>query len=35
MRDGKECIIHRNDLKVGDILQIKSGMNIPVDGIVI
>ncbi len=35
MRDGKEIIIHRNELKVGDILSIKSGMNIPVDGIVI
>jgi magnesium-transporting ATPase (P-type) len=35
MRDGKEKTIHRNDLKVGDIIKIEGGMNIPVDGVVI
>jgi magnesium-transporting ATPase (P-type) len=35
MRDGKEVVVHRNNLKVGDIIKIESGMNIPVDGICI
>ena len=35
MRDGKISTIHRNNLKVGDIIQIKNGMNIPVDGVVV
>jgi len=34
-RNGKEETIHRNFLYVGDIIKIKNGMNIPVDGIVI
>ena len=32
---GGEEHIHYNDIKVGDIVKIKAGMNIPVDGIVI
>jgi P-type E1-E2 ATPase len=35
MRDGHEKVVHRNDIKVGDIIKIESGMNIPVDGICI
>jgi P-type E1-E2 ATPase len=36
LRDGgKEDTIHRNFLKCGDIIKIKNGMNIPVDGICI
>ena len=35
MRDSKEQVTHRNFLKVGDIIKIVNGMNIPVDGIVI
>ena len=35
MRDSKEQIVHRNFLNVGDIIKIKTGMNIPVDGVVI
>jgi len=35
MRDSKEEKIHRNYIKVGDMIKIKNGMNIPVDGIVI
>jgi len=35
LRDGKELIVHRNDLKCGDIIQIVGGMNIPVDGLVV
>lgn len=30
-----EEVVHRNDLKVGDIIKIENGMNIPVDGIVV
>jgi magnesium-transporting ATPase (P-type) len=28
-------VIHRNYIKVGDIIKVKNGMNIPVDGVVI
>ena len=35
MRDGQEQTVHRNDLRVGDIIKICSGMNIPVDGVCI
>jgi len=35
LRDGKEKVIHRNYIKVGDITKIQNGMNIPVDGVVI
>lgn len=35
MRDGREVVVHRNDIKVGDIIKIEGGMNIPVDGICI
>lgn len=34
-RDGKEEIMHKDNIKVGDILKIKNGMDIPVDGIVL
>jgi P-type E1-E2 ATPase len=33
MRDGKEQQTHRDFLKVGDIVKIVNGMNIPVDGV--
>mmetsp|Transcript_41233 Transcript_41233/g.62737 ORF Transcript_41233/g.62737 Transcript_41233/m.62737 type:complete len:169 (+) Transcript_41233:323-829(+) len=35
MRDSKENTVHRNFLKVGDIVKIQNGMNIPVDGVMI
>lgn len=35
MRDGKEEIVHYNNVHVGDVVKIKAGMNIPVDGIII
>ncbi len=35
MRNKKYKKIHYNDIKVGDIVKIKAGMNIPVDGLVI
>ena len=35
MRSGKEETIHHNNIQVGDILKIRAGMNIPVDGIII
>jgi magnesium-transporting ATPase (P-type) len=35
LRDGKEIVQHRNYIKVGDIVKIQNGMNIPVDGVVI
>lgn len=35
LRDRKEEQTHRNNLKVGDIIKIESGMNIPVDGVVV
>lgn len=28
-------VVHRNELKVGDIIAIQNGMNIPVDGVCI
>lgn len=31
--DGKEETMHKENLKVGDIVKIKSGMDIPVDGL--
>jgi len=34
-RDSKEQLLHKNFLKVGDIIRIDNGMNIPVDGIVV
>jgi len=33
MRDGKEDTMHKDHIKVGDIVKIKNGMNIPVDGV--
>lgn len=35
MRDNKEIVVHRNYIKVGDIIKIENGMNIPVDGVVL
>jgi P-type E1-E2 ATPase len=36
IRDGKEPTkYHRNDIVVGDIVMIDSGINVPVDGIVL
>lgn len=35
LRDGKEERVHYNHIKVGDIIKIKAGMNIPVDGILL
>jgi magnesium-transporting ATPase (P-type) len=35
MRDGVEEVVHYNHIVVGDIIKIKAGMNIPVDGIVL
>jgi Ca2+ transporting ATPase len=34
-RHGKEETIHRDHLKVGDLIKIQNGMNIPVDGVCI
>ena len=35
MRDGKEEVVHYNNIVVGDVIKVKAGMNIPVDGVVI
>ena len=35
MRNGQETTVHYNDIKVGDVIAIKAGMNIPVDGVVL
>ena len=35
MRDGQEKYIHKDFIKVGDLIKIVNGMNIPVDGVVI
>jgi len=35
LRDSKEAIIHMNNVKVGDKIKIKNGMNIPVDGVIL
>lgn len=35
LRDGREVKVNYNDIMVGDIVKIKSGMNIPVDGVII
>ena len=35
MRDHKETEVHRNNIKVGDIIKVVNGMNIPVDGVVL
>lgn len=36
LRDGgRELVLHRNYIKVGDIVKIQNGMNVPVDGLVI
>lgn len=33
--NGQEKSMHKENIKVGDIIKIKNGMDIPVDGIVI
>lgn len=35
LRSGKKEEISFNDIKVGDVCEIKNGMDIPVDGLVI
>jgi magnesium-transporting ATPase (P-type) len=35
MREGKEEVVHRNWIRVGDIIKVENGMNIPVDGVVL
>lgn len=35
MRGGKELQIHYNDIQVGDVVKLRAGMNIPVDGVVV
>ena len=35
MRDHKETEVHRNNIKVGDIIKVVNGMNIPIDGVVL
>ena len=32
-RDGKDEVLHKEHIKVGDIIKIVNGMNVPVDGI--
>lgn len=34
-RDGKEEVLHKENIKVGDIIKIQNGMDIPVDGLVL
>lgn len=34
-RDGKEEVMHKKNIKVGDIIKIVNGMDIPVDGFVL
>lgn len=34
-RNGEEISVHYNDIKVGDLIKIKAGMNIPVDGVIV
>jgi len=35
MRNGEEKVIHFDNIVVGDVVKIKGGMNIPVDGVII
>lgn len=35
LRNGKEELVHYDNICVGEIIKVKAGMNIPVDGIVI
>jgi cation transport ATPase len=35
VRSGQEVTIHHNEIEVGDVLKIKAGMSVPVDGILI
>lgn len=34
-RINEEVQVHYNEIQVGDLIKLKAGMNIPVDGIVI
>lgn len=34
-RDGVEKVMHKENIKVGDIIKIVNGMDVPVDGICI
>lgn len=35
LRDEKEEVIHKNFIKVGDLIKIRGGMNVPVDGVIV
>jgi len=35
IRNGAETSVHYNDIKVGDLVKIRAGMNIPIDGVII
>ena len=35
MRKGQETSIHHDQILVGDIIKIKAGMEIPVDGLIL
>jgi P-type E1-E2 ATPase len=35
IRDGKEDRIHYDNILVGDLIKVKAGMNVPVDGLLI
>jgi P-type E1-E2 ATPase len=35
LRDGQEKDTHKDNIKVGDLIKIKDGMDIPVDGIIV
>ena len=35
MRVGEEVRVHHNEIVVGDMIKLKAGMNIPVDGILV
>ena len=35
LRNSAEITLHHNNIVVGDIIKIKAGMNIPVDGLLI
>ena len=35
LRSGIEEPVHYNNIQVGDIVKIKAGMNVPVDGVIV
>jgi magnesium-transporting ATPase (P-type) len=35
LRNGKEEMVHIGDIVVGDLVQIKAGMDVPVDGLIV